>query len=340
MKTRVIIWDIPGTAHAEEVKRAVVEGYGIDMNISDNVQITNDWEAIEELLTDPGGKVEALIHPYGGLNQSHINRAHKYYPQTLFFYALHNNEFKQVHKFEEHEHPVVVVVGAGDAERRNNTSWGYGLEFWDWDFIYNYGSDQASFSLGFICGKMLKLKDRLTKKYSQAEYAGNKLLQERLYKPIYKDRSRTTEIDWWVTRHIMRQTCIRDEPNRDKNLAGIWDIHNGYGRVDWRRGYFYATKYISNIPKDPYIIELGEPGEIKAQLYGTVEIQLSEIPGAVSYELFRNGVGVEKTDILFINDTLKIEGVYDYTYLGYDRNGTRTGFSKPTQVKYILEKEK
>lgn len=306
-QVRVIVWDVPGTAHAEAVQRAVIEGHG---NLEkSNVLIEDNWNDIEEILNDPELTIEGIIRPYIGFRDYEIKRAQRFYPETLFYHALHNNEWKQVFTFSEWEPACVVAVGAGDeVEGRNNTSWGNKLEVWDEDFNNDLGSDQASFSLGFICGKMVRLRDELKLKYKQ-------------------------EISTWEARYIMRMTCDRTEPNREGDK--MWDIHNGYGRINIQRALALSDKYFpNNIPIDPYIVKIGDPGKIKTQLVGLAEHQLDEIPNAEVYVLNRNGTKIYEGKTLFPKDILKKKGKFIYTYYGIDRQGNKSSMSEKFEVHY------
>ena len=149
---RVIVWDRPGTTHALKVKKAVVSGYGMEKNISGEVEIINSWNDIENILNDPLSNIECIVRPYADLTTTRVILAQRFYPKVLFFQALRDNKFRQVFTFDKPSPPVVCVCGAGDAEERNNTSWGNGLEFWDRDWTWDLGGDDAaSFSMGFIC---------------------------------------------------------------------------------------------------------------------------------------------------------------------------------------------
>jgi len=309
-KIRVIVWDSPDSPHSNAVMKAVVHGYGLEKDITANVITENKWDVIEEMITSSGSSVECLIRPVEGFGLKDILRAQKYYPEVQFFHALHNNVFARVYKFEETEPPVVCVVGAGDAEYRNNTSWGNGLEVWDADWDWNMGNDQASFSLGFITGRMLRLKDELNLKYVDS-------------------------IGWWTTRFIMRQGCLREEPNR---LTCPWDERNGYGRISWETSLNISDEFIYDIPSDPYERELGEVGGMTCTLFGNVQIVADEIDMAHLYVFYKNGVEIITTKKRIIEDFLKKEGIYIYTYRGLDKYGNQTKLSKAKVIKFKLQK--
>ena len=303
----VVVWDNPGTPHANAVMEAVVQGYQ-EESLRVSVVTENRWSSIENMILNNG--VEAVVRPYAGFNQNDVIRAQKFYPETLFFHALHNNEFKQMFTFKDWHPPCVCVFGAGDI--MNNTCYGNGLEFWDYDFVFDPNDpDQASFSMGFGCGRLLRLRDELKLKYNK-------------------------DISWWTTRFIMRRTCVRDEPNRTGD--DIWCLYNGYGRPVWQQALRYSNRYMHQIPQDPYIIGLGVPGNIKALLFGLAELELPEIASAVIYEVIRNEERVYIGNKRFLQDTLKIEGVYDYKYRGIDKYGNETEWSEVKKVIYLLQK--
>jgi len=103
---------------------------------------------------------------------------------------------------------IPVIITSGAGDSDNDTAYGPGLEFWDDDDDGNPNTDASSFSNGTICGKLLKIKD-------------------------------TLNCSWWQARYRARRTASNN---------GLWDQHNGFGKVSISA----AIAFSGLIPADAY----------------------------------------------------------------------------------------
>lgn len=214
--SRVLIAD-NDAGHAATIKAAIVAGYGSDIN--SDIEVVSTWNGAV-LAAGIDTDVVAIVRSYTGV-ESNVVSAQSVYPRVLCFMPLGSNTFQELSVFTAKEPPVIVTSGAGDAENQNNTGYGKGMEFWDTDLDASTSADMSSFSNGYICGKLLKIKD-------------------------------TLECDWWEARYRARMTAARTEANR---LTSMWDLRNGYGKIDVTG----AGLYEGLIPTDPYLTTANEP---------------------------------------------------------------------------------
>lgn len=210
--SRILIVD-SDAGHAATIKAAIVAGYGSDIN--SDIEVVSTWNGAV-LAAGLDTDVVAIVRSASGV-ASAVTAAAGLYPRVLCFFPMGSNTFQDMGIFTVNEPPVIVTSGAGDAENQNNTAYGKGLEFWDTDLDTSTIADMSSYSNGYICGKLLKIKD-------------------------------TLESDWWEARYRARLTAARTEANR---LTSMWDLRNGYGKIDVTG----AVLYEGLIPADPYLDE-------------------------------------------------------------------------------------
>ena len=308
---RVIVNDIPGTAHADGVRAAILAGYNCsedkskypDVDISQDVVVMNGSfdDIVNYAKTDE--KVVAIARSTSGI-RNFVNSAQTIYPGVQSFIPMGSNAYVELKIFTDPAPPVIVTCGCGDDEDRNNTAWGNGLEFWDTDWLWVGGSDASSFANGWVCGKILRIYDELLKVYGEEEAT------------------------WWWARSLARETAYRIESNRPKDEEGNpvkWHIMNGYGRIALDRALDNIT--IFKPEEDPYLIDfkVGPVGTTKCTPYGAVKVVIEPVDNAVLYEISRNNIVIKQIkagDLLEYTDILQAYGTYYYSYhaIGiYDR---------------------
>jgi hypothetical protein len=196
---RIIIWDTPGSVHANQIIIAINSGYGAD--ISEQFEVLSSG-AFDRAVSD--SNIIAILRSYTGVS-GYVTSAQNVYPRVSTFFPLGSNNFELLSVFQNEEPPVIVTSGAGDYEEKNNTGYGNGLEFWDRDNNWNDGGDESSYSNGYVLGKLLKIKDM-------------------------------RNCSWWEARYIARMTADRTESNRQNWL---WDLRNGYGKINVEKAINY-----------------------------------------------------------------------------------------------------
>lgn len=214
---RIIIWDTPGSVHANGIIQAINSGYGSD--ISAQIEVLSSG-AFDRAASD--SNIIAILRSYTGVS-GYVSSAQNVYPRVLTFFPMGSNTFELLTVFQNEEPPVIVTSGAGDYEEKNNTGYGNGLEFWDRDNNWNDGGDESSYSNGYVLGKLLKIKD-------------------------------TLNCSWWVARYIARMTADRTESNRQNWL---WDLRNGYGKINVDKaiaykGFIPDDPYLPVVPEVVY----------------------------------------------------------------------------------------
>lgn len=192
--TRIILSDILGSQHANDIISAICQGYGND--ISQQIEVMGNWQELV-LRIQSDNNIIALIKSSSGV-EHYSDTAEMFYPRVQMFMPLGSNDFAELTNLNAI--PLIVTCGAGDTsfENRNNTGYGAGLEFWDNDLVQSADPDASSFANGFILGKLLKIKDALS-------------------------------CSWWETRYRARVTADRNESNREK---WFWDLRNGFGMIN------------------------------------------------------------------------------------------------------------
>jgi hypothetical protein len=116
---------------------------------------------------------------------------------------------------------IPTIITSGAGLVQNETGWGNGLAFWDDDTTRETPETfESSFSNGTICGKLFAIKDAVG-------------------------------CGWWEARYRARMTASN---------GGVWDLHNGYGKIDVAASIAYAGVIIPDpfvITPDPAIVPIG-----------------------------------------------------------------------------------
>lgn len=163
---RIIISDLTLTGHPEDIKAAILAGYGTGLS-GDDIFITN-WSFQTAIEYADANGLEAVIRSTTGLT-TYMPSALYYYQKSgiMSFIPLGSNN----HILISHPESIPSVVTCGASEgTENETAYGPGLEFFDDDNDGNPGVDASSFSNGIILGKLLKIKDTLSCTWWEARY--------------------------------------------------------------------------------------------------------------------------------------------------------------------------
>jgi len=226
MAIRIVVSD--GDAdHAAAVKAAISLGYGSDISAEIEVRL----EGGDTSLAYAASIGAPMVVRSTTFLKAHIPYAEDVYPDVLMVMPYGSNFHVDGSWYLDHL-DLIVSTGAGDDACE--TLYGAGLEFFDEDPIV-IEPDQASFSNGYIAGKLLKIKD---------QRAGS----------------------WWDARYAARQTASKN---------GIWDLLDGYGKIDVAAavafsGSLPADPYPIPGPPPPASLYLIGPAHITMTLIAVV----------------------------------------------------------------------
>lgn len=225
------------TTHAEGIKTSFESGYGtftdsVHIKYYSSGQVASNFSNAYQYADSVGAHILICSVASSSLDE---DTPQKYYPIQTFFVAGSNNRIAANTITSASDLPALILTGAGTDNGLNEDTCetGYAIEFWSDEFI-TIGSNQASYSNGFIAGTFWKYIE------------GNK---------ISNPAGGINGYEYYGVRYTMRM-------NWDAGWT-TWSIKNGYGSVSTDKwSSFNGSNYLNNtlqyFPKyfrdnDPYL---------------------------------------------------------------------------------------